>query len=164
MDLQETSQEWLLAKTSSNLTDRSTIVNAFDTAWHPGLLCKLHKLNFSINLIKLIISFLSERKFTVSVEGEMSTHRKIQAGVPEGSILSPTLYNMYINVTPPPEHYVFIFPSLPMILVCTSMPQVAKKVMFSESCSASSVQLRRGVSAGTKMSEDKTLAVYFSQT
>jgi hypothetical protein len=45
-------------------------------------------------------SFLLQRKFRVSVEGKMSTPRCIQAGVPQRSILSPTLYNLYINDTP----------------------------------------------------------------
>jgi hypothetical protein len=36
------------------------IKEAFDTAWHPGLLYKLSKLQFSANLIKLISSFLTE--------------------------------------------------------------------------------------------------------
>jgi hypothetical protein len=76
------------------------IEKVFDTTWHPGLLYKLSKLNFPIKLIKLISSFLSERKFRVSVEGEMSTPRYMQAGVPQGSVLSPTLYNLYINDTP----------------------------------------------------------------
>jgi hypothetical protein len=58
------------------------IEKAFDTSWHAGLLHKLSKLEFSTNLIKLIGSFLSNRKFCVSVEGEM------QAGVPQGSVLS----------------------------------------------------------------------------
>jgi hypothetical protein len=68
------------------------IEKAFDTTWHPGLLYKLSKLHFSNSLIKLIRSFLSNRKFRVSVEGEMSTPREIQARVPQGSVLSPTLY------------------------------------------------------------------------
>jgi hypothetical protein len=76
------------------------IERAFDTTWHPGLHYKLSKLNFSTNLIKLISSFLSQRKFRVSVEGEMPTPRYMQAGVPQGSVLSPTLYNLYINDTP----------------------------------------------------------------
>jgi hypothetical protein len=42
-------------------------------------------------------TFLSQRKFSVSVEGEMSTPRKMRAGVSQGSVLSPTLYNKYIN-------------------------------------------------------------------
>jgi hypothetical protein len=73
---------------------------AFDTTWQPGLLYKLSKLHFSIRLIKLIGSFLSQRKFRVSVENKMSTPRYMQAGMPQGSILSPTLYNLYINDTP----------------------------------------------------------------
>jgi hypothetical protein len=66
------------------------INKAFDTTWQPGLLYKLSKLQFSNSLIKLISSFLSQRKFRVLVEDE----------VPQGSVLSPTPYNLYINDTP----------------------------------------------------------------
>jgi hypothetical protein len=86
------------------------IEKAFDTTWHSGLLYKLSKLEFSTNLIKLIGSFLSNRKFSVSVVGEMSTPREMQAGVTQGSVWSPTLFNMFINDAS--EHKVFIWPSL----------------------------------------------------
>jgi hypothetical protein len=78
------------------------IEKTFDTTWQPGLLYKLSKLQFSISLIKLISSFLSQRKFRVSVEGEISTPRSMQAGVPQGSVLSQTPYNLYINDNPKP--------------------------------------------------------------
>jgi hypothetical protein len=74
---------WILKKT-------------FDTTWHLGLLYKLSELKFVIGLIRLIASFLSQRKFSVLAEGEMITPRDIQAGVPQGSVLSPTLYSVYI--------------------------------------------------------------------
>jgi hypothetical protein len=48
---------------------------AFDKTWYLGLLYKLSELKFSIRLIKLFSSFLSHRKFRVSVEGELSTPR-----------------------------------------------------------------------------------------
>jgi hypothetical protein len=48
----------------------------------------------------LITSFLSQSKFSVSVEGEMSMPWEMQAGVPQGSVLSPTLYNICINDAP----------------------------------------------------------------
>jgi hypothetical protein len=47
------------------------IEKAFDTTWHSGLLYKLSKLEFSNSLTKLIGSFRSQRKFRVSVEGEI---------------------------------------------------------------------------------------------
>jgi retron-type reverse transcriptase len=73
------------------------IEKAFDTTWDSGLIYKLSNMEFSTSLIKLISSFLSQRKFLVSTEGEISTTREMRAGVPQGSVLSPTLYNMYIN-------------------------------------------------------------------
>jgi hypothetical protein len=90
----------LIKLISSFLSNTTAVVfldieKAFDTTWHNGLLYKL-----SASLIKLISSFLSNRKLSVSVEGEMSTPRIMKAGVPQGSALSPTLFNMYINDTP----------------------------------------------------------------
>jgi hypothetical protein len=81
------------------------IEEAFDTTWHSGLLYKLSKLEFSKSLTKLIGSFLSERKFRVSVEGELSTPREMQAGVPQGSVLSPTLFNLLWDVA----IYIYIY-------------------------------------------------------
>jgi hypothetical protein len=83
------------------------IEKAFDTSWHSGLLYKLSTFEFSTRFIQLISSFISER---VSVEGEMSTPRKTQADVPQGSVLSPTLYNIYVNDTPEtPGIYLALF-------------------------------------------------------
>jgi hypothetical protein len=65
------------------------IEKAFDRTWYPDLIYNLSKLEFSTSLIKLISSFPSQRKFRVSVEGEMSTPREMKAGVPQGSVLSP---------------------------------------------------------------------------
>jgi hypothetical protein len=83
------------------------IEKAFDTTWHSGLLYKLLKFEFSTRLIQLISSFLSERKFRVSVEGEMSTPREMQARVPQGSVLSPTLCSIYVK-NPPQTQEVYL--------------------------------------------------------
>jgi hypothetical protein len=63
------------------------IVKVFATTWHHGLLHKLFKLKLSISQIKLISGF-SQRNFRVSIEGEMSTPRNVQAGVPKDSVMS----------------------------------------------------------------------------
>jgi hypothetical protein len=76
------------------------IEKASVTTWYLGLLYNLSELELSINLIKFITSFLSQRKIRVSVENEMYTPRDIQAGVPQGSVLSPTLYSICISDTP----------------------------------------------------------------
>jgi hypothetical protein len=76
------------------------IEKAFATTWDTGLLYKLSKLHFYSSLIKLISSFLCSRKFRVTVHTEISTHLEIQARVPQGSILNPTLYSLYKNDTP----------------------------------------------------------------
>jgi hypothetical protein len=72
----------------------SVIEKVFDTTWHSGLLYKLPKLEFLISFIMLIRSFLSQCKFTILVEGKMSEPHEMQSGVPQGSLLSPTLYNI----------------------------------------------------------------------
>jgi hypothetical protein len=84
----------------STVAEFLDIEKAFDTTWHHGLLYKLCKLKFSTNVIKLLGSFISQRKFRVSVEGEMSRPREMQAGVQQGSVLSPTLFTLYINDAP----------------------------------------------------------------
>jgi hypothetical protein len=76
------------------------IEKAFDKTWHPGLLYKLSKLQFSTSIVKMIVSFLTNRKLRVSTEGELSSPRKIAAGVPQGSVLAPVLYSLYINDAP----------------------------------------------------------------
>jgi hypothetical protein len=73
------------------------IEKTIHTTWHSGLLYQLSELEFSTSLIELIASFLTDRKFKASVEGECSTPREIVAGVPECSVLVPVLCSLYIN-------------------------------------------------------------------
>jgi hypothetical protein len=80
------------------------IGKASDITWHTGLLYKLSEFQFPTSLVKLVSSFLSQRKSSVSMEGENSTPREMQAGLPQGSVLSSTLYNMYINDASKPSN------------------------------------------------------------
>ena len=69
---------------------------AFDTVNHHILLRKLELLNFSKNSILLIQSYLMERKQFVQINDRKSTLEEISYGVPQGSILGPVLFNLYV--------------------------------------------------------------------
>jgi hypothetical protein len=125
------------------------IEKPFDTTWHTGLLYKL---------IKLISSFLYKREFFVSVEGEMYTPRIMQAGVPQGSVLSPTLFNMYVNDTPQAIGvHLSLFPD-DTCLYATERKKgyVLRKLQ----CVLNSVE-EWSKRWNTEINEDKTQTIYF---
>ncbi|GFU13291.1 probable RNA-directed DNA polymerase from transposon X-element [Trichonephila clavipes] len=73
---------------------------AFDKMWHDGLTYKLIKLQFPDYLIKIIHNFLHNRTFRVRVNNSYSNTGSCLSGVPQGSVLSPYLYNIYTHDFP----------------------------------------------------------------
>ena len=70
---------------------------AYDTTWKHGILKDIHKIGLKGNLPKFISNFLSNRCFRVKVGSSFSNVYEQEQGVPQGSILSPTLFNIKIN-------------------------------------------------------------------
>jgi len=79
------------------------ISQAFDRVWHDGLLYKLKKFLHPV-LFLIIKSYLSDRHFSTRIGDTLSSIAKISAGVPQGGILSPLLYNIYASDHPITPH------------------------------------------------------------
>ena len=70
---------------------------AFDRVWHEGIIHKLKKAGIAGKLLEWLKDYLKERKQRVIINGQSSEESTITAGVPQGSILGPQMFIIYMN-------------------------------------------------------------------
>ena len=134
---------------------------AFDSVWHDAFPLKLLQLKFPTKIIKFISSYLSQRYFYVSSNGQNSSLRPIRAGVPQGSALGPVLFILYINNIPTPQdHRVInsIYADDTAILATSKSPQITNQLLETQTENITKYYQTWGL----KINPDKTEAVMFT--
>ena len=85
-----------------NLISRD-ISKAFDKVWHEGLKYKLWLVQPPEILLRTLCSFLDDRRACILIGTYKGPEFELESGVPQGSILSPALFNFYTFDLPPPS-------------------------------------------------------------
>ncbi|KAJ8962279.1 hypothetical protein NQ318_018258 [Aromia moschata] len=88
------------------------IESAFDSTWRPLILNKLAEINLIDNILSFLTNFLTERSSVVTVNGNTSHSFILENGVPQGSVLSTTLFILALNdicstVIPPVKYALY---------------------------------------------------------
>ena len=86
----------LLRSWKSNWSLTNRLVQSFRLPNHELLIAKLNAYGFEVNATRLIYSYLTGRKQRVKINQAYSSWKDIIYGVPQGSILGPLLFNIYL--------------------------------------------------------------------
>ena len=92
-----TDAEKALAMKESMVAAFLDIEKAYDCMWQEGLFIRMREMGIGGRMYNFVLDFLSGRRFCVRVGSEVSDGFDVVQGVPQGSVISPVLFNMMVN-------------------------------------------------------------------
>jgi hypothetical protein len=136
------------------------IERAFDRVWHNGLLFKMINYNFPLYLTKIISSFLENRSFYVKLCNSSSQSKSMPFGLPQGAVLSPTLYNVFTADIPKSENCeIALFADDTSFFISSPYANVIRRNLITYSNSLEKYFKKWKVS----LNMDKTQAIFFTK-
>lgn len=78
------------------------VAKAFDKVWHLGLQYKISEINLPLTFTKFLNNFIKNRSAKIKIGSYIGPTFPLEAGVPQGSSLSPTLFTIYTRDIPQP--------------------------------------------------------------
>lgn len=135
---------------------------AYDTTWRTGIMKQLHKMGMCGRMVRFIHSFLTDRFFKVRVGNSLSQPFVQEEGVPQGSVLSVTLFSVAINsvlgkILPPVKCSLFVDD---LSIYCTGYDSLSVCKYLQKSINAITKWADEN---GFKFSSSKTIAVRFTR-
>ena len=112
-----------MAPPARTITVALDMSKAFDTINIHTLIRKLLQTNIPGTIIKFIANYIKGRKAYTTYRNHTSKQRQFKTGVPQGGVLSPTLFNIYTS-----DHPVHRFRSWPMQMTSQSHPHTQVRV------------------------------------